>query len=250
MTDFNPVVSIITPSFNQVAFLEQTILSVLNQTYSNIEYIIIDGGSTDGSIEIIQKYSNKLAYWVSEKDNGQTHAINKGLQKSKGKIIAYLNADDLLENDAVENVVVEFFKHPEAALVYGCCATIGETGNLIRNHEGSQIHFSSFVRKGMLPNIFQPACFFNFQKIKRRPLFKQNLNYTMDYELILFLLQQKQQIIFVNKPFAKYRVHAGAKTTAQSKKLYLEKLKVQLRYANYLFPLIAYRWIKAQLSYL
>src|SRR5437660_7841664 len=108
-----PRVSIVTPSFNQGPFLEETIRSVLLQGYPDLEYIIIDGGSTDDSVEIIRKYEKWLAYWVSEKDSGQTHAINKGFARSTGEIYAYLNSDDVYLPDALHNIASFFDKQPE-----------------------------------------------------------------------------------------------------------------------------------------
>src|SRR5262249_16274332 len=113
-----PLVSIITPSFNQARFLPRTIESVFSQSYRNIEYIVGDGGSTDGSLEVLQSYGDRLK-WVSEPDNGQTHAINKGLARASGDILSYLNSDDTLAPNAVEIVVNALDESPESGFVYG-----------------------------------------------------------------------------------------------------------------------------------
>jgi len=114
-----PKVSIITPSYNQGQYLEETILSVLNQTYINIEYIIIDGGSTDNSVEIIRKYESKITYWISEKDEGQADAINKGIKKITGELICWINSDDIIYNDFIEQRVIQFNKNPSIDFIYG-----------------------------------------------------------------------------------------------------------------------------------
>jgi glycosyltransferase involved in cell wall biosynthesis len=115
----SPKVSIITPSYNQADFLEHTVLSVLGQQYANIEYIVIDGGSTDGSVEIIKKYGNRIAHWVSEPDGGQADAINKGFARATGKYLGWLNSDDVLYPDAIAKTVDFLEARPEIDFVYG-----------------------------------------------------------------------------------------------------------------------------------
>ena len=112
-------VSIITPSYNQGAFLEETIQSVLAQTYGNIEYIVIDGGSTDNSVDVIQRYADHIAYWCSEKDNGQADAINKGFRHATGSLLCWINSDDILYPTFVEERVRQFIQHPEMDMIYG-----------------------------------------------------------------------------------------------------------------------------------
>src|SRR5437870_3334626 len=117
MSEEYPLVSIVTPSYNQAAYVEETIQSVLSQDYPRIEYLVIDGGSTDGSVEIIRRYKDQLAYWVSEPDAGQADAINKGAARAHGDLITWLNSDDLLLPGALEMAVEAHFRQPEALLV-------------------------------------------------------------------------------------------------------------------------------------
>src|SRR5882672_2272557 len=126
-----PKVTIVTPSYNQGEFLEETIRSVLLQGYPNLEYIIIDGGSTDRSVEIIRRYEKWLAHWVSERDRGQSDAINKGFSRSTGDICAYLNSDDVYLPHALLSVARLFEKHPDAALLYGDCQLIDESSRVV-----------------------------------------------------------------------------------------------------------------------
>ena len=139
MTDLTtPLVSIITPSFNQARYLESTIHSVLDQDYPNIEYIIVDGGSTDGSAEIIHGFSDRLAWWVSEKDHGQTDAINKGFARAKGEILAWLNSDDTYQPHAIAEAVGLLRDRPEVGLVYGDANFIDENGRVIGHFPAAQ----------------------------------------------------------------------------------------------------------------
>src|SRR5512142_3420630 len=127
----NPRVSIITPSYNQAQFLEASIQSVLQQDYPNIEYIVADGGSKDNSVEIIKKYQDHLAWWVSEKDKGHADALNKGFSHATGEILAWLNSDDVYYPDAVAEAVAVLQQHPEVGMVYGDADLIDNAGAAI-----------------------------------------------------------------------------------------------------------------------
>jgi glycosyltransferase involved in cell wall biosynthesis len=132
-----PLVSIITPSFNQVRYFEATIKSVLGQDYPHIEYIIVDGNSTDGSVDVIKKYSGRLAWWVSEQDKGQTDAINKGFNRATGEILAWINSDDTYNPGAVSQAVKYLVENPEVGLVYADCNFIDEDDQIIGVHPAS-----------------------------------------------------------------------------------------------------------------
>src|SRR5436190_1293824 len=128
----SPKISIVTPSFNQAEFLEETMLSVLDQDYPNLEYIVIDGGSTDGSVEIIKKYADRLAYWVSESDQGQSEAINKGFARATGDVLAWLNSDDAYYPGSVAYIANHFQNNPADDLIYGVHNDVNERGEVIR----------------------------------------------------------------------------------------------------------------------
>ncbi|MBI4927898.1 MAG: glycosyltransferase [Anaerolineae bacterium] len=151
------LVSIITPSFNQARYIEATLDSVLSQDYPEIEYIVMDGGSTDGTVDILKRYEHRLAGWVSEKDRGQTDAINKGFARARGEVLAWLNSDDTYQPGAVREAVEALRAHPEAALVYGDANYIDETGRVIGRFPAAQTDYRR-LRQGYV-HIPQQAAF-------------------------------------------------------------------------------------------
>ena len=150
------LVSIITPSYNQAKYLEQTIQSVLSQDYPRIEYIVVDGKSKDGSVDIIKRYADKLAYWISEKDKGQADAINKGFARATGEIIAWLNSDDYYLPGAVSAAVKVFEENPEIVLVYGNMLAVDEHGQTFNTLTYNQLTLRDLL---CFQIIGQPAVF-------------------------------------------------------------------------------------------
>jgi glycosyltransferase involved in cell wall biosynthesis len=201
-------VSVITPSYNQAEFLERTILSVINQDYPNIEYIIIDGGSTDGSLDIIRKYENRLAWWVSEKDNGQSHAINKGLSRCTGDIVNWLNSDDLLMPSAIRILVEYFHKYPEIKMFYGDRLVIGSNDQVIEARELPSFKRSIARIAGKIP---QETAFFSRELLQKTGGLNENLHYTMDVDLWYRFLKYTD---FYHIPFilGSYRTHESSKS--------------------------------------
>lgn len=201
-------VSVITPSYNQAEFLERTILSVINQDYPNIEYIIIDGGSTDGSIDIIRKYENRLAWWVSEKDNGQSHAINKGLSRCTGDIVNWLNSDDLLMPSAIRILVEYFNRYPEIRMFYGDRLIIGSNDQVIEARELPSFKRSIARIAGKIP---QETAFFSRELLQKTDGLNEDLHYTMDVDLWYRFLKYTD---FYHIPFilGSYRTHESSKS--------------------------------------
>ena len=198
-----PRISIVTPSFNQAATLEETIRSVLLQGYPNLEYIIIDGGSSDASREIIQKYEPWLTYWVSEPDRGQSHAINKGWRKSTGEILAWINSDDLYEKNALFSIADFFNDNKNIGMVYGDCQVIDINGNLLRDTPTRAFDFKSLVCNHWF--ISQPASFFKKEMVHAVGDIDESLHLIMDWDLYLRAALKGFAISYLPKPLAKFR---------------------------------------------
>ncbi|MTJ11410.1 glycosyltransferase [Anabaena sp. UHCC 0187] len=188
-----PRISIITPSYNQGNFIEETIRSVLLQGYPNLEYIIIDGGSTDNTIEILKKYEKHLAYWVSEPDNGQTHAINKGLAKATGDIIAYLNSDDYYLPGILFKVAEYFSQFPETDLLHGICRYVNQEGEKIGEQFGNIQTLEEILDLWDVwwkkRQFVQPEVFWTRRITEKIGLFKEQLFFVMDYDYWCRIIQ-------------------------------------------------------------
>jgi hypothetical protein len=221
-----PRITVVTPSFNQGRFLEHTIRSVLLQNYPNLEYIVIDGGSTDESRAIIDKYRAWLAATVSEPDAGQADALNKGFAKASGAIHAYLNSDDFYLPGALHAVARHLPEPPQPCLVAGACDIVDEQGRRLYTHRGSVRTFADLAdlwgvwhRDGYLP---QPAVFWWWPEGARTWL-RPDLHYVMDYELWGRLLQAQVRVVHIEEPIAAFRTYAAQKS-ASSEALHREVL--------------------------
>jgi len=210
-----PRVSIVTPSFNQAAFLEETIRSVLLQGYPELEYIIIDGGSTDNSAQIIRKYEKWLAYWVSEKDSGQHEAINKGFKRSTGEILAWLNSDDTYEPGAVGEAAVEMRAYPEADVISGQCRTNGYRHGDYMLQPSPLRTYADFLKVGsnwMSERlIVQPEAFFRKCAYEIAGGLPAN-RHVLDAELWFKMARAGRKFHSVGRHWANIRIHEGKKT--------------------------------------
>lgn len=205
-----PLVSIITPSYNQAKFVRKTIESVLSQDYENIEYIVIDGGSTDGTLDILKEYENKLVY-ISEKDDGQSDAINKGFRMAQGEIVAWLNSDDTYEPHCISRAVNEFKANQNLGLVYGDGYIIDEDDNRVKIFEYTQ-EFDLWKLVNFWDYIMQPAAFFRKSYLKEVGYLDVNLHYCMDWDLWI-KLATISDIKYVHEIFACSREYGETKTS-------------------------------------
>ncbi len=224
-----PKISIITPSYNQGQFLEETIRSVLLQNYPNLEYIIIDGGSTDNTVDIIKQYEPWISYWVSERDNGQAHAINKGLEKATGEIIAYLNSDDYYLPGTLFKVAEYFRQFPQTDLLHGICRYVNQEGEKIGEQFGNIQKLEEILDLWDVwwkkRQFVQPEVFWTRRITDKVGLFKEELNYVMDYDYWLRILEAEGTVGSVNSEFSCFRFTSYQKSN-QSEKVAEELLQV------------------------
>jgi GT2 family glycosyltransferase len=206
-----PLVSIVTPSYNQASFLEQTIRSVLEQDYPRLEYMVVDGGSKDGSVEIIKRYADQLGWWVSEKDRGQGDAINKGLGRVKGEILAWLNSDDYYLPGAVSSAVRIFEQNPDVVLVYGDMLAVDENGNTT-----NVLKYGQFSLEDLLcfQIIGQPAVFMRREAYEKAGGLDISFHFMLDHHLWIRIAQQGR-ILHMPELWAAARYHSQAKNLNQ-----------------------------------
>ena len=227
-----PLVTIVTPSFNQGQFIRATIESVLAQDYPRIEYVVMDGGSTDQTVSILNGYSGRLR-WVSERDCGQADAINKGWRAAAGSIVAYLNSDDVYLPGAISEAVTELEAHPEAAAVYGEGYHVDEAGAIIERYptepfDAERLRQTCFI--------CQPTVFLRRDAVECLGYLDQSLRYCMDYDLWIRLAKAGKTFRHTPHYLASTRLHADTKTLGQRGQAHAEILRVIYRHFGRVEP--------------
>jgi len=242
-----PRISVVTPSYNQGNFIEETIQSVLDQNYPELEYIIIDGNSQDETLKIIKRYESHLAYWVSEPDRGQTHAINKGLSKSSGEIWLYLNSDDLLVPGALHHIA-EIFQDPEINWVGGQSDIFDQTGTIGTVLPRSVSHSKEYLTfwNSSSDQALFPCSNVSFMRrsvIETCGLFDESYHYGMDIEYYLrAIFVGKFKLHITPEVLGKWRWHPESKSLSPSSYLFIgDEIKTALAYLQYLKPDLARR---------
>jgi glycosyltransferase involved in cell wall biosynthesis len=216
-----PKISIVTPSFNQGEFIEETIRSVLLQGYPDLEYIIIDGGSSDNTVEIIKKYEPWITYWVSEKDNGQASAINKGWRRVTGEIVTFLNSDDTFLKNALFTVSTAFENDENPCMIFGDAVFVNRNSERLAIFRGKNYQQSDLFFR--LLNVGQPAAFYKRWVIDEIGYLNETLHYSMDFNFWL-RLSVHHRIKYIPAELATMRMHPGAKTVKDFQLFYLDEL--------------------------
>ncbi|MGD0576302.1 MAG: glycosyltransferase family 2 protein [Anaerolineales bacterium] len=206
-----PRISIVTPSFNQVQYLPDCLHSVLAQDYPNLEYLVIDGGSTDGSLEILKKLEDRLAYWVSEPDQGQAQAVNKGWARASGEVLGWVNSDDLLTPGALARVSASYLAHPRAALIFGDVQEINAAGRLVRTKRMAGFDLRSLI---LGKNMGQPGVFVSRRAYSKLGGLDESLHYALDFDFFLraWLASSAGDFVYLPAVLAASRLWTQSKT--------------------------------------
>lgn len=231
-----PAISVIIPSYNQGQFLEETLRSVLLQGYPNVEVLVLDGGSTDNTLEVIQKYESWMTYWVSEKDRGQSDAVNKGLQKAQGDIIAWINSDDTYPPSTFPKVASAIAGQPTPSVVFGDCNFVDESSQFLSSSPGRFYSHDALVHYWAPPlrgahGLSQPSVFFLREMVEKIGFLDESLHYAMDFD---FWVRMSQHYPFqkIEGALANCRLHPSAKSGAQQMNQLNEYIEVCWRYAG------------------
>ena len=238
-----PLVSIVTPSFNQGRFIRETIESVLGQSYPRIEYIVMDGGSTDETVKILREYDDRLT-WVSERDRGQADAINKGWRRARGSVLAYLNSDDTYLPGAVARAVACLQEHPGAGAVYGEGYHVDEAGAILERYPTEPF---SMARLEETCFICQPTVFLRRSVVERVGFLDESLHYCIDYDLWI-RMARVASFAFTPHYLATTRLHADTKTLGQSVPFHAEIMRMIARHYGHVPPSWVYGYAHALLG--
>ena len=238
-----PLVTVVTPSLNQGRFIRETIESVLGQSYAAIEYLVMDGGSSDETIEILKDYGNRLT-WVSEADRGQASAINKGWRGGRGAIVAYLNSDDTYLPGAVERAVSELSAHPEAGAVYGEGYHVDEVGRVLRRYPTEPFDLARLAETCF---ICQPTVFVRREVVERVGYLDEALQFCMDYDLWI-RVGRVTTFARVSDFLATTRLHADTKTLGHRVQAHAEILRTVRQHFQYVPPSWVYAYAHAVLG--
>jgi len=224
-----PLVSVVTPSYNAMPFIRETIESVLMQDYPRVEHIVIDGGSSDGTRELLQQYPHLV--WLSEPDRGQSHALNKGFRRAKGEVIGWLNADDTYKPGAIRRAVAHFQDHPEADAVYSDCQIVDEFGKLLRISKSQAFDLEKFLMNNFIK---QPTVFMRKQVLESIGGVDEDLHFVMDRELWLRVGLLFDMHYIQGQTFANFRLCKGTKSFEHSPQFHLEWMDVLEHASQYM----------------
>jgi glycosyltransferase involved in cell wall biosynthesis len=240
------LVSIITPSYNQGHYIEETIRSVLEQDYPAIEYIIVDGASKDNSVDVIRSYEDRLAWWVSEKDKGHADALNKGFARAKGEILAWINSDDSYFPGAVRQAVEYLRDHPEVGMVYGDANLTDQTGRTIGKFNARQSDYRSLLRGSV--HIPQATTFFRASLYRQVGPLSTSLFFSFDYDLWV-RLAKVSELRYLPALWANFRMHEAGKSVVNDDRCYPDMLQVYQREVGGWLSWLRLRWYARKLMY-